>query len=146
MHMPCALLARFLPLRKTCRIKCHISCGSPACRKQVEERLKFYEEGIAPRKNATVMAEAMEKFKAGLGDGEDGDDAAMDEGGDGEAAGTPGEKEKKAKKRDKEKKKKKKDRVAVRSLASRCMQLARFAVSPMPCHASIAQSSSRSRG
>lgn len=31
---------------------------------QVEERLRFYDDGVAPRKNATVMAEAMEKSKA----------------------------------------------------------------------------------
>jgi nucleolar protein 56 len=31
-------------------------------REQVEERLRFYDDGVAPRKNATVMAEALEKF------------------------------------------------------------------------------------
>ena len=31
---------------------------------QVEERLKFYETGEAPRKNTVVMEEAMSEFKA----------------------------------------------------------------------------------
>lgn len=34
----------------------------------MEERLRFYDEGVAPRKNATVMAEAMAAFKRGSGD------------------------------------------------------------------------------
>lgn len=42
---------------------------------QVEERLRFYEEGVAPRKNATVMAEAMSAFKDAAGDDLDADDA-----------------------------------------------------------------------
>lgn len=37
-------------------------------KEQVEERLKFYEEGTTPRKNGDVMAEAMKRFKM---DGED---------------------------------------------------------------------------
>ena len=37
----------------------------------MEERLRFYEDGVAPRKNATVMAEAMEKFKETAGDDDD---------------------------------------------------------------------------
>ena len=43
---------------------------------QVEERLRFYDDGVAPRKNATVMAEAMEKSKAELGDAADVDEPA----------------------------------------------------------------------
>lgn len=39
---------------------------------QVEERLRFYDDGVAPRKNATVMAEAMEKSKVELGDADGG--------------------------------------------------------------------------
>lgn len=35
---------------------------------KVEERLRFYDDGVAPRKNATVMAEAIEKTKAESGD------------------------------------------------------------------------------
>eukprot|EP00198_Chlamydomonas_reinhardtii_P007669 XP_001697006.1 nucleolar protein, component of C/D snoRNPs [Chlamydomonas reinhardtii] len=35
-------------------------------REQVEERLRFYEEGVAPRKNASVMGEAMEAVKGQL--------------------------------------------------------------------------------
>jgi hypothetical protein len=38
-----------------------------ACDLQVEERLRFYEEGVAPRKNASVMAEAMAQFKSDQG-------------------------------------------------------------------------------
>lgn len=47
---------------------------------QVEERLRFYDEGVAPRKNATVMAEAMKEFKDAVG---------SDDEGDAGAAGTP---------------------------------------------------------
>ena len=44
---------------------------------QVEERLRFYDEGVAPRKNATVMAAAMQEFKDTLGsDDEEGAPAA----------------------------------------------------------------------
>ncbi len=32
-------------------------------KEQVEERLKFYETGDAPKKNAEVMKEAMEEVK-----------------------------------------------------------------------------------
>jgi nucleolar protein 56 len=47
---------------------------------QVEERLRFFDEGIAPRKNATVMAEAMAQFKGGAGDEDMADeDEAADE-------------------------------------------------------------------
>lgn len=35
---------------------------------QVEERLRFYEEGVAPRKNASVMEEAMASVKTQLAD------------------------------------------------------------------------------
>jgi hypothetical protein len=34
---------------------------------QVEERLRFYEEGVAPRKNLDMMAEALAKVKEQLG-------------------------------------------------------------------------------
>jgi nucleolar protein 56 len=57
-------------------------------REQVEERLRFYEEGVAPRKNAAAMAEAM-ALVAGEG---------------GEGGG--GEKDKEKKKKDKKKDKK----------------------------------------
>jgi nucleolar protein 56 len=47
---------------------------------QVEERLRFYDDGVAPRKNATAMAEAMEKFKgAGGADALQDEDAEMAE-------------------------------------------------------------------
>ena len=46
---------------------------------QVEERMRFYDEGVAPRKNATVMAEAVASFKDALDDDDgDVDMAAMD--------------------------------------------------------------------
>eukprot|EP00892_Ulva_mutabilis_P009833 jgi/Ulvmu1/7221/UM035_0007.1 len=35
---------------------------------QVEERLRFYDDGVAPRKNATVMAEAMQQSKTDVQD------------------------------------------------------------------------------
>jgi len=61
-------------------------------REQVEERLKFYETGAAPRKNIDVMAEVAKHLKAGK---DDGSDAEMEE-----AMTTP----KKTKKEKKEKK------------------------------------------
>ncbi|KAG2498922.1 hypothetical protein HYH03_003112 [Edaphochlamys debaryana] len=42
-------------------------------KEQVEERLRFYEEGTAPRKNASVMGEAMEAVKGQLASEEAGD-------------------------------------------------------------------------
>jgi nucleolar protein 56 len=36
-------------------------------RQQLEDRLKFYEEGVAPRKNTEVMAEALQAFGLELG-------------------------------------------------------------------------------
>lgn len=44
-------------------------------RDQVEERLKFYETGQAPRKNIDVMAEVARELKAGKVDNQDDDDA-----------------------------------------------------------------------
>lgn len=42
--------------------------------------MRFYDDGVAPRKNATVMAEAMEQYKeAGGADAMDEDDAEMAE-------------------------------------------------------------------
>ncbi|KXZ52767.1 hypothetical protein GPECTOR_8g157 [Gonium pectorale] len=41
-------------------------------REQVEERLRFYEEGVAPRKNTSVMGEAMDAVKTQLATEEDG--------------------------------------------------------------------------
>ena len=63
-------------------------------RDQVEERLKFYETGAAPRKNIDVMEEVAKHLAAGKPDDDD-DDVDMDE------AATP----KKASKKDKKKKK-----------------------------------------
>jgi nucleolar protein 56 len=62
-------------------------------RDQVEERLKFYETGAAPRKNLDVMAEVAKQIKAGKAD--DSDDEMPD-------VKTP-----KSKKKDKKDKKKK---------------------------------------
>ncbi|KAI8913277.1 hypothetical protein EDD86DRAFT_200144 [Gorgonomyces haynaldii] len=46
-------------------------------REQVEERLKFYEDGVTPRKNADVMAEALKKYGLDI-DIEEEEDDAMD--------------------------------------------------------------------
>ena len=35
---------------------------------QVEERLRFYEEGVAPRKNTDVMKDAISKLKETIGE------------------------------------------------------------------------------
>ena len=58
-------------------------------KEQVEERLRFYDEGVAPRKNLDVMHEAMEE--CGLG--------GVSGGGGGETPGTEGKKDKKKKKK-----------------------------------------------
>ena len=55
------------------------------CLVQVEERLRFYEDGVAPRKNVDVMGEALAKAK---------DEQGVSEGG-----GKSGKKEKKEKKK-----------------------------------------------
>eukprot|EP00882_Tetradesmus_deserticola_P028198 GHRQ01031398.1.p1 GENE.GHRQ01031398.1~~GHRQ01031398.1.p1 ORF type:complete len:190 (+),score=99.04 GHRQ01031398.1:150-719(+) len=56
------------------RIDCFLDSATSAfgekLRDQVEERLRFYEEGVAPRKNLAVMQEAMDKFKTQLADEE----------------------------------------------------------------------------
>ena len=36
-------------------------------KEQVEERLRFYEDGVAPRKNIDMMGEALAKVKEQLG-------------------------------------------------------------------------------
>lgn len=46
-------------------------------RAQVEERLKFYETGAAPRKNAEVMKEAMKEAQEEESDGGDNDDVEV---------------------------------------------------------------------
>ena len=84
------------------RIDAFMDQSTPAfgekMKEQVEERLRFYEEGVAPRKNADVMHEVV----ASLG-GAEADDTQ-----------TPGKKDKKEKKKRKaetsEKKKKKKEK------------------------------------
>lgn len=56
------------------RIDCFMDTATSAfgekLKDQVEERLRFYEDGVAPRKNITVMQEALEKFKGQLADEE----------------------------------------------------------------------------
>merc|ERR1712070_516086 len=71
-------------------------------RDQVEERLKFYETGAAPRKNIDVMNEVAKELKKDSmeSDSPEKDDVEMTNNGD--------EKKKKSKKEKKEKKKKKK--------------------------------------
>merc|ERR1711935_926416 len=66
-------------------------------RDQVEERLKFYETGAAPRRNIDVMQEVAKSLKV---DGDDGDDDSDND------VKTPSKKEKKDKKKKREKKKK----------------------------------------
>ncbi|GLI58543.1 hypothetical protein VaNZ11_000287 [Volvox africanus] len=61
-------------LANKCSIASRIDCFMDAStnvfgekmREQVEERLRFYEEGVAPRKNSNVMGEAMEVLKTHL--------------------------------------------------------------------------------
>eukprot|EP00775_Hariotina_reticulata_P010341 gene10342-10498_t len=56
------------------RIDCFMDANTSAfgekLKEQVEERLRFYEEGVAPRKNLAVMQEALDKFKTQLADEE----------------------------------------------------------------------------
>ena len=66
-------------------------------RDQVEERLKFYETGAAPRKNLDVMQEVARQLKAAKPDDDDDVDMQVE-------AETPRKKEKKEKKKKKEKK------------------------------------------
>jgi nucleolar protein 56 len=73
---------------------------------QVEERLRFYDEGVAPRKNATVMAEAATLSRDAAGSGDEGMDAQDVLGGvptgtmPGDEAGGKKKKKSKDKKRD----------------------------------------------
>ncbi|GFR43940.1 hypothetical protein Agub_g5079 [Astrephomene gubernaculifera] len=61
-------------LANKCSIASRIDCFMDSAtsvfgekmREQVEERLRFYEEGVAPRKNSNVMGEAMEVVKTQL--------------------------------------------------------------------------------
>jgi nucleolar protein 56 len=72
-------------------------------REQVEERLKFYETGAAPRRNVDVMTEVAKQLKVGNDDAVDMEDAAE----------TPKEKKDKKKKSKKEKKRKNSDEEKV---------------------------------
>jgi nucleolar protein 56 len=73
-------------------------------RDQVEERLKFYETGAAPRKNIDVMTEVAKELKAGKGDDLD-DDEDMEE------VKTPKSKKDKKKEKKSDKKSEKKRKV-----------------------------------
>jgi len=87
-------------LANKCSIATRIDCFSDEptrlygekLRDQVEERLKFYETGAAPRKNLDVMAEAAKELRAGRGE---------------EEVPSAKKKDKSAKKKDKSAKKKK---------------------------------------
>lgn len=95
----------------TARPRQRCTTRTARARAQVEERLRFYDEGVAPRKNATVMAEAVTLFKDALSD-----DDAMDAdqvadvlagvpagtlpGAGGDEGGSETKKKKKSKKRD----------------------------------------------
>ncbi|BEJ13804.1 hypothetical protein CspHIS471_0309780 [Cutaneotrichosporon sp. HIS471] len=73
-------ISRFLANK--CSIACRIDCFSDvptnkfgeALRAQVEERLAFFETGVAPSKNADAMQKALKAIAADLGDDEDDDD------------------------------------------------------------------------
>merc|ERR1711935_1264629 len=73
-------------------------------RDQVEERLKFYETGAAPRRNIDVMEEVAKSLKV---DGDDGDDDSDNDEKMEEAVKTPSKKDKKEKKKKSAKKEKK---------------------------------------
>ena len=100
-------------LANKCSIASRIDCFSEEAtlvfgqklREQVEERLKFYETGDAPRKNIDVMREAIKETGGG----------AAEAAGDGEP---PAKKAKKAKKEKKEKKEKKRKAEAVEEEAA----------------------------
>ena len=58
--------------RLACRIDCFSDVSTNAfgekLKEQVEERLRFYEEGVAPTKNLTAMQAAIETVRAAGGD------------------------------------------------------------------------------
>ena len=62
-------------LANKCAIATRIDSFGQKLRDQVEERLKFYETGAAPRKNIDVMEEVARHLKAGK-DAEDEDSGA----------------------------------------------------------------------
>ncbi|CAM6097728.1 unnamed protein product [Calypogeia fissa] len=92
-------------LANKCSIASRIDCFSEVAsnifgeklREQVEERLEFYDKGIAPRKNVDVMKDAMKLAENGAQKTEDVDMAEAD----GAAPAEDGEKKKKKKKKDK---------------------------------------------
>eukprot|EP00195_Chlamydomonas_chlamydogama_P010551 CAMPEP_0202900590 /NCGR_PEP_ID=MMETSP1392-20130828/11922_1 /ASSEMBLY_ACC=CAM_ASM_000868 /TAXON_ID=225041 /ORGANISM="Chlamydomonas chlamydogama, Strain SAG 11-48b" /LENGTH=495 /DNA_ID=CAMNT_0049587007 /DNA_START=183 /DNA_END=1670 /DNA_ORIENTATION=- len=82
-------------------------------KEQVEERLRFYEEGVAPRKNVDVMAEALAKLKdSGEGEAAAGGKKDKKDKKKKRAAEEEEEEEPAAKKDKKEKKKDKKEKKA----------------------------------
>ncbi|GFH06734.1 nucleolar protein, component of C/D snoRNPs, partial [Haematococcus lacustris] len=84
------------------RIDCFMDSSSNTfgekMKEQVEERLRFYEEGVAPRKNAAVMAEALAKLKEEAGAGAGAPGVVADE----PNGVAPSKEKKKKKKRDTE--------------------------------------------
>lgn len=105
-------------LANKCSIASRIDCFADSVtdaygermREQVEERLRFYEEGAAPTKNATAMAEAAARAGGGEAGGKGGK-AAVPPPSDKKAAKAGDKKEKKEKK-DKKDKKQKADKEA----------------------------------
>lgn len=94
------------------RIDAFMDQSTPAfgekMKEQVEERLRFYEEGIAPRKNADVMHEVMTSLgEAGAGDAETPRKADKKDKKKRKADDSPDTSEKKKKKKEKKEKKKK---------------------------------------
>jgi nucleolar protein 56 len=90
-------------------------------REQVEERLKFYETGQAPRKNIDVMEEVSKQLKGGKSDKSskmDVDDDDDDDADEKRASGEPesSSKKKKDKKNKKDKDKDKKKRKSTESM------------------------------
>merc|ERR1712173_90748 len=91
-------------------IACRMDCFSEepsnvvgsALKKQVEDRLTFFETGEAPRKNIDVMKEAVENLNASMADATNADDsdASMED-----AAAVAKKEAKKKKKKEKKAKK-----------------------------------------
>jgi len=100
-------ISRFLANKSS--IACRMDCFSDepsnvigsALKKQVEDRLTFFETGEAPRKNIDVMKEAVENLNASMADAADNDsDASMED-----AAAVAKKEAKKKKKKEKKAKK-----------------------------------------
>lgn len=64
-----AVYYKWVPFHTIKNDICDYPC-LPWCCTQVEERLRFYEDGVAPRKNLDVMHEVMGNLKAAQPEGE----------------------------------------------------------------------------